>query len=101
MIEGPGGARLLLEAPHLVLGHGHVGEDLDGHVAADALVAGTPHLAHAARTDMGEDLVWPDRHPFCDCHGPAWRLLYVPDYQRVAVTTKASWKVSTSRRRCP
>ena len=57
VVQGPGRARLALEALP-PLGRGHVaGQHLDRDVAAEAAVASAVHLAHSPGTDGREDLV--------------------------------------------
>ena len=61
MAEGAGGPGLLLEALQAVLVGGQLlGDDLDGHVAAEARVVGAVDLAHAARAERRDDLVRAD-----------------------------------------
>ncbi len=57
VVQGPGRARLALEALP-PLGRGHVaGQHLDRDVAAEAPVASAVHLAHSPGADRREDLV--------------------------------------------
>ena len=58
MVQTPGRAILLLEAPQpvRVLGEG-CGQHLDRHLAAEARVASTIDLAHAPRPQRSDDLV--------------------------------------------
>ncbi len=58
MIELAGGPRFLLEAAEPVRVPGEsVGQNLHGHVAMEARVAGAVHLAHASRSDQRLDFV--------------------------------------------
>ena len=58
MVEGPGGARFVLEAPQTLRRHFQVGrDDLDRNVAAEPRVTGAIDLAHAARPQRHHDLV--------------------------------------------
>jgi hypothetical protein len=66
MVQGGGGARLLLEAPEAVRIAGDLGgEQLEGHGAAHAGIARAIHFAHPARTHFLEQFVVknvPGRH---------------------------------------
>ena len=58
MIERGHGARLAEHAQlRLFVARDRVGKDLDGHAAAEPVVAGEVDLAHAARAEEREDAV--------------------------------------------
>src|SRR6476469_8520860 len=64
MIELPRGARLLLEpADASGVARERSGDQLQRHVAAEALIAGAIDLAHPARAEPADDLVRPDPRP--------------------------------------
>jgi hypothetical protein len=61
VIEGSGGLGLVLEAPQPFDVLGEVGvDDLERHLAREALVPGAVDLAHPALAEEGEHLVRPD-----------------------------------------
>ena len=61
VIEGAGGARLVLERAHSLVGVRRMRkQELDRHVAPEALVARPPHLAHPARSQPSLDRVGGD-----------------------------------------
>ncbi len=76
--------RLLLEPGQpLRVGGELLGQHLDGHLAAQARVLRQPHLAHAARAELLEDLVWSQRsalhsreryRPWVPAHNTAWNF---------------------------
>ncbi len=60
MIQAGDGLCFAVEALAQIGAVGKVGgENLDGDDAIEACVPGAIHLSHSARTDGGEDFVWP------------------------------------------
>jgi hypothetical protein len=58
MIEGGDGTRLLLEAPQAIgIGGEGSGQNFDGDIASQALVAGAINLAHTASADQRDYFV--------------------------------------------
>ena len=58
MVERSSGASLLLEAAQAIgIIRQRLRQDLDGHFAADARIAGAVDLTHAAGAEGGDDLV--------------------------------------------
>ncbi len=61
MVESGGGARLDLEAPHPVgVTDGVERQNLDRDFTAEPVVPRAPDLAHPARPERREDLIWPE-----------------------------------------
>ena len=61
MVEAGHGARLVFETRQAFGVGGHVGrQHLERDVTSEAAVAGAVHLAHAARAERGDDLVFPE-----------------------------------------
>ena len=61
VIEGAGGARLVLKRAHPLVGVRRMRKkELDGHVAPETLVARPPHLTHPARSQPSLDRVGGD-----------------------------------------
>jgi hypothetical protein len=56
-------------------------EDLDGNGSIEARVAGTVHLAHAARSERRLDFVWAKFSPCSDGHQCA--QLYANHFARI------------------
>ena len=73
MIERGQHLRFALEArePFGIKGEA-VGQDLERDVALERRVARAIHLAHAARTERGQDLVRPELIPGGKSHGEFW-----------------------------
>jgi hypothetical protein len=57
VVEGAGGAGLLLEPAEVVAVGDLRGEDLDGHLAVETGIVGPVDLTHAARAEEPDDLV--------------------------------------------
>ena len=58
MIERSDGASLLLETPQAVgIGGERGGQNFDGDIASQTLIAGAINLAHAARADQRNEFV--------------------------------------------
>ena len=58
MVEGASGSRLLLEAPEAIgISGGVRGQDLDGYLAPEALVARAVDLPHPARAEGSQGFV--------------------------------------------
>ena len=75
MVQRPGCLRLLFEAPQTVrVLRVRSGQDLDRNIALQPLVARAIDLAHPARPDRAEDLVWPETGTRGDGHESRARL---------------------------
>src|SRR4029450_7033465 len=80
VVEGPGEARLLLEAFQQLRARGERAVDhLERHLWAEPAVPGAVDLGHPARSEHGEDLVGAETlpggeaHPSSVTHGIEWR----------------------------
>ena len=106
MIQRGDGASLPLK-PLLELGIAGkmLRKDLYGDVALQAGVAPSIHLAHAPRTDGGDDLVRPKPFARLERHGspkeagllircPALREVYIKGYKSVVVKTYSAKEVA-------
>ena len=83
MVQGRGGARLLLEAAQTLFVRGHrLRQDLDGHFPAEAAVPGPIDLAHPTRADRRDDLVGPEPGTGDESHVRQRITGRKPDYTR-------------------
>jgi hypothetical protein len=78
MIQRCGQLRLALEPRELFgIGCKEIRQHLDRHVPIELRVAGAIHLAHAAGTEDGLDLIWTEAIAGCETH-EAGRMIRQP-----------------------